>query len=332
VRAVTGRKGKNIKAWLKRNWFYVGMGAVLVVGYSWGGAGRLLSDNKNLLIAGLMFVSGLGLSPQGILLQLRNPRALGLFLLVSYGLAPLVAYGVASLLFRSEPGLFTGLIIMGSTAVTLSSCIIWTRLAGGNDGLALVMSILGNFLQFLVTPTWLSLLLRATVKIAVGDMMWSLLTVLVLPLIASQVVVVVLGRRAPALRPATNVVGRLLVLSVIWVAVYNARDELLTKEALYSSFAVAVVHLTLLATAWWVVGRLLPSRGDRIALLFCGGQKTLPSSTYIAKNFFGNVPGTMLPVLLYHFWQLVIDSLLLERLPQHEHAPGETRDLVSGDG
>jgi sodium/bile acid cotransporter 7 len=308
------------------------MGAVLVVGYYWGGAGRVLSANKNLLIAGLMFVSGLGLSPKGILLQLRNPRALGLFLLVSYGIAPLLAYAVGSVLFRGYPGLFTGLVIMGSTAVTLSSCIIWTRLAGGNDGLALVMSILGNFLQFLVTPTWLSLLLRANVRIQVGDMMWSLLTVVVLPLIASQVVVVLLGRRAPALKPATNTLGRLLVLSVIWVAVYSARDELLTKEALYSSFAVAVVHLLLLGIAWWVLGRLLSTRGDRIALLFCGSQKTVPSSTYIATTYFGNVPGAMLPVLLYHFWQLIIDSLLLERLPQHEHAPGETRELVSGDG
>jgi len=309
------------------------MGAVLVVGYYWGVAGRLLSDNKNLLIAGLMFVSGLGLSPRGILLQLRNPKALGLFLLASYGLAPLYAYAVGSLLFRGNQGLFTGLVIMGSTAVTLSSCIIWTRLAGGNDGLALVMSILGNFLQFLVTPTWLRLLLRrGDVHIEVAAMMWSLLTVVVLPLIASQVVVVLLGRRAPALKPATNTLGRLLVLSVIWVAVYSARDELLTKEALYSSFAVAVVHLMLLATAWWVLGRFLSTRGDRIALLFCGSQKTVPSSTYIATTYFGNVPGAMLPVLLYHFWQLIIDSLLLERLPQHEHAPGETRDLVSGDG
>ncbi|MCK4300687.1 MAG: bile acid:sodium symporter, partial [Planctomycetes bacterium] len=160
---------------------------MLVVGYVWVRSGLWLGERSGLLVAALMFVMGLGLSPKGILAQLRKARALGLFLLASYLLAPLVAGVAAWVFFRERPDLFTGLIIVGATATTLSSSIVWTRLAGGNDALALVMSIIGNSLQFLVTPTWLGLMLGASVKFEVTSMMQKLLVVVLIPVLASQV-------------------------------------------------------------------------------------------------------------------------------------------------
>jgi len=326
------RKGVGITGWLQKQWFYLGMAGVLILGYVWVRSGLWLGERSGLLVVALMFVMGLGLSPKGILAQLRKVRALGLFLLASYLLAPLVAWAAAWVFFRGRQDLFTGLIIVGATATTLSSSIVWTRLAGGNGALALVMSITGNSLQFLVTPTWLGLMLGASVKFNVTNMMEKLLLVVLVPVLASQVVVVLSRERVLQWRPLTNVVARLLVLAVIWVAVSKAASDLLTTDALYSSLAVIAVHLVLLAVGWWVLGRLLAEHGDRIALLFCGGQKTLPSSTMIATTYFAHLSAAVLPVLLYHFWQLILDSLLLDRLNQHESIPGETEELVSADG
>ncbi len=306
------------------------MGGVLVLGYVWVESGLWLGERNKWLVAGLMFLMGLGLHPRGILVQLQNARALGLFLLVSYGLAPLVAYGVAWLFFREQQPLMSGLIIMGATATTLSSSIVWTRLAGGNDALALVMSILGNSLQALATPVWLALLLGAEVDLPVGEMMYVLFQIVVLPMLASQVIVGVLGERALRTKPVTGVLARLLVLAVIWVAASKAADHLVTVEALTSSLAVVGVHIVLLAASWWVAGRLLPHREDRIALLFCSSQKTIPSSTHIASTYFP--AGTTLPVLLYHFWQLLVDGVLQERLAPRKPTPSETAEMVAGDG
>ena len=308
------------------------MAAVLLVGYLWVASGQWLGRHNRLLVAVLMFVMGLGLSPRGILAQLRKVRALGLFLLTSYGLAPLVAYGLGWLLFRERPDLFTGLVIMGATATTLSSCIVWTRLAGGNDALALVMSMVGNSLQFAATPAWLALLLGASVKVDVAGMMKGLLLVVLVPICLSQVVVVLSQGRLLRYKPLTSLLGRLLVLGVIWVAVSKAAGDLLTPEALYSSAAVVAVHGVLLGVSWWVLGRLLPEAGDRVALLFCGGQKTLPSSTMIATTYFAHLKGAVLPVLLYHFWQLVVDSLLLEGLRPTSQEEANTKGSVAGDG
>jgi len=332
-------KGNPIETWARKNWFYVGMAAVLVVGYLWGAAGRWLNDHNRALIATLMFTMGLGLSPTGIARQLKKPKALSLFLASSYGLAPCLAFVVAFLFFRphgwslcgGRQDLFTGLVIVGATATTLSTCIVWTRLAGGNDALSLVMSVLGNSIQFLASPVWLFLLLGAAVKFDVAGMMKSLLLVVLIPVAASQTVVVLSKGRTLRYKPATSLIGRLLVLAIIWMAVYKARDYLLTRDALYVSAAVVTIHGALLALNWWGPGRLLTDGRDRIALLFCGSQKTLPASVMIASVYFRDLPAAALPVLLYHFWQLVVDSILLERLPKHEHTPGETKELLSGN-
>jgi len=195
------------------------MASVLVLGYVWVGSGFWLGERSGLLVATLMFVMGLGLSPKGILAQLRKVRALSLFLLVSYLVAPLVAYAVAWTFFRGHQDLFTGLIIVGATATTLSSSIVWTRFGGGNDALALVMSIVANSFQFLVTPAWLALMLGTSVRFDVSSMMQKLLLVVLIPVLASQVVVVLSRGRALRWHPVTNVLARLLVLTVIWVAV-----------------------------------------------------------------------------------------------------------------
>ena len=325
-------RAQTIADWLRKHWFYLGMAGVLVTGYLWVASGQWLGQHNRLLVAVLMFLMGLGLSPRGILTQLRKVRALGLFLLVSYGLAPLVAYGVGRLLFSQRPDLFTGLIIMGATATTLSSCVVWSRLAGGNDALALVMSMVGNSLQFVVTPAWLALLLGASVQVDAVGMMKGLVVVVLIPILSSQAVVVLSRGRALRLKPLTGVLARVLVLGVILVAVSKAAGDLLTVEALYSSVAVVAVHGVLLGVSWWVLGRFLPEAGDRIALLFSGGQKTLPSSTMIATTYFAHLQGALLPVLLYHLWQLTVDSVLLERLRPTAGEEVGLESALAGDG
>jgi predicted Na+-dependent transporter len=193
--------------------------------------------------------------------------------------------------------------------------------------------MVGNSLQFLMTPAWLYVLLGAEIELPVLGMMQKLLRIVVVPIFASQIVVVVLLRgHTQKLKPVTSFIGRLLVLAVIWMAVSKAAAHLLGWDAVLCSAAVVGIHLALLAVAWFVLGRALGDSRDRTALLFSGGQKTLPATTVIATEYFGHLGATVLPVLLFHFWQLIVDSVLLDRLNKHQHAPEDTVPLISGDG
>ena len=58
---VCGWEGNGIKGWLQKQWFYLGLAGVLVLGYVWVGPGFWLGERSGLLVAALMFVMGLGL-------------------------------------------------------------------------------------------------------------------------------------------------------------------------------------------------------------------------------------------------------------------------------
>src|SRR5262245_33631812 len=71
--------------------------------------------------------------------EMRHPWA-GLWAsLVSYGFCPLAAWGLSVLM---APELRPGLYICASVPATLASAVLWTRLAGGNEATALLVTLL----------------------------------------------------------------------------------------------------------------------------------------------------------------------------------------------
>jgi sodium/bile acid cotransporter 7 len=73
-----------------------------------------------------------------------------------------------------------------------------------------------------------------------------------------------------------------------------------------------------LIVAWFGAGPLGVRRDDRIAAVFAGSQKTLPIGLLIATDprllGGGKLSFAMLPMLMYHASQLIIDTVVAARL------------------
>merc|ERR1712204_90597 len=75
------------------------------------------------------------------------------------------------------------------------------------------------------------------------------------------------------------------------------------------------LHLFLLCTNWYLA--MICSSFDvydRIAILFCGAQKTAAMGLPIIETMFGesgNLGMYIIPLLMYHPFQLIFDSLLV---------------------
>ena len=63
-----------------------------------------------------------------------------------------------------------------------------------------------------------------------------------------------------------------------------------------------------------VSGMLKLSWPDRTAVILCGSQKTLPNGIYIWSHFFPTNPYGAVPLVLYHLFQLIVDTLLVSKL------------------
>ena len=77
---------------------------------------------------------------------------------------------------------------------------------------------------------------------------------------------------------------------------------------------VALIHLTVLALGFGVSRVLGCNRGEQIAVGFAGSQKTLMVglSTAMEMGF------SIIPIIAYHSIQLIVDTLIADRLKARE--------------
>jgi solute carrier family 10 (sodium/bile acid cotransporter), member 7 len=303
---------------VKKHWLIPGIAAVYLWGYRFPSAGESLSPHLSWMVACIMFMMGLGIGFLRLRGRIGAWRQNLLAILVCYSVAPLLSWGVGKTFFSGQPGVYLGLMLIGTTSTTLSTCIVFTRLSGGDEALALWLSVVSSFLCAFLQPLLLNWAVGQTVTIPVGMLIQRLMLVLVAPLAAGMLLRSLLGESRVAVagdfltRAAT-----VIILIVIMVAVAKGRELLGSWQALPVLAAAAGIHFALLGAAY-LASRLSGfTRPDRIAITFCAAQKTLQVPAYLAINVLAS-PEAGLPPVLYHVFQLISDSLLIAYFSSHK--------------
>jgi solute carrier family 10 (sodium/bile acid cotransporter), member 7 len=144
--------------------------------------------------------------------------------------------------------------------------------------------------------------------------------VLVLPVALGQALRLVPG--VPALvdqhRETNGLVAKLLVVVVLFAAAAEAASHarsLSIWPAAWTLLLCAAAHGAGLLAAFGG-GALagLPS-GRRVAVAFAGSQKTLPVGLYLFHAYYrDDYPLAVVPMLLYHAAQLLLDTWVADRL------------------
>ena len=320
--------------WLARRWFLL----LLVAGISLALAQpemlRPAAEQLpvRVVVALSLLLMSWGLAGSRLVRALTRPRGIAWALVISYGCLPGLALVVGSLL--SPLDLRLGLLIIASVPCTLSSAVLWSRHAGGDEALALLIVVLTNALGWLVAPLWLAAAAPAAISLPTGAMMRSLLLVLVLPVLVGQFVRLVPG--VPALagrwRVPTAVAARLLVATTLVAATALAADRLSETAPVMLLLTIAACLAVHLAGVFLglVMGRLIGlDRADRIAAAFAGSQKTLPVGLMLWGGYYqADYPLAVLPLVVYHAGQLLVDTLIADRLAS---GPGGWRSPAEGE-
>jgi sodium/bile acid cotransporter 7 len=241
---------------------------------------------------------------------------------MSYGLLPALALGGGLLL--PGPEYRVGLLIIASVPCTLVSAVIWTRLAQGDEATALLITFLTNCTSWIATTAWLTMGgAAATPTVDAGPMMLKLLLVLVVPVGIGQLLRLPASFRsmATAYKPSLSVVARLLTAAIMLKAAVEVRKRFDGREdppAIAALILVAgvclAVHLVALGGGWWSSRTLGMDRPSRVAVALGGSQKTLPVSLILFDAYFRQYPLAVIPMVFYHFGQLILDTFLAERM------------------
>lgn len=324
---------------LRRQWFLIALGSLLAIGFAFSPRLHPLTsriDNRY-IVAAVLFFMALPMDASSMWRALRYPKAVLLAVVLSYGALPLAAWGLSHLL-REDLG--HGLMIAAAIPCTLVSASVWTRRAGGNDAVAVLVTMLTNMTCFVVTPWWLVLTTGRDVQLDPWAMMVMLAVAVVLPMAAAQLLRLqpVLGAWASRHKLPIAAVSQTGILTMVLLGAVDigmrlrqpppgppdvagpvqAQPQDTAAPGWDSWLTMAVVVLTVhgaaLSAGHLLGGALGLDRPDRIAVGFSGSQKTFAVGLFIAQQHFGGL--SMLPVIVYHVLQLVVDTAVADRLRQ----------------
>ncbi len=316
--------------WLKRNWFLIGLVVLIPLGIM---LGTRLSPEAidrietatgpratSYLVAVILFLMSYSLDSRQLGRSLRYPGPVIFACLVNYGLTPLLAWPLMGLQLQDD--LAIGLMIAATVPCTMAAASVWTRKAGGNDAVSLLVTMLTNGLCFLFTPLWLSVIVTSSFEFDTFAMMQRLIVSALIPATLGQ-----LARLSPRLRqfatdykPGVGAVAQVCVLIIVFAAAFlkagpqlggNGKVGIGVAPFLVVGMSCIAVHLTAMFIAWHGSRRLGIAREDRVAIAFAGSQKTLPIGLLVANHFGGFA---LFPMLMYHASQLFIDTWIAERM------------------
>lgn len=307
-------------AQLRGNWFLIGLVAAVSIGsLAHGPLSALAAASwlQTALVFAVMWMMAAPVPFELVTRTLARPWPGLLAATINMGLVPLLALGVSPLL---TPELGGGLLVAATVPSTLASAAVWTRKAGGDDTVAIFVTLLTNLVCVVVTPLWLMALLGVQVELNPRELMLNLALIVVLPITLAQLMRCNAAFSSLAERSKTSlarwcqygILAMVLLGSVHMGQRLSAGDRASQGTEVLHIGAVIVaasaVHVAALAIAWFLAGWLGIQRPQRIAVSLSGSQKTLMVGLKLAID----CGVSILPMVVFHVSQLLIDAVIVQ--------------------
>lgn len=269
---------------------------------------QLFSDYQTAilpLLALVMFGMGLTLTLGDFTRVLSMPRIVALGALLQFTLMPLLAWLIA-LVFRLEPLLAAGMILVGASPGGTASNVV-CYLARGNVALSITLTAVSTLLAVVLMP-WISWLYISTrIPVPVGDMLLSILWLVLAPVSLGVIVNHLLHEKTKPLQhvfPLVSVVAIVFIIAII-VSLNHAR---LQQLSLLLVAAVMLHNLAGLACGYGFSRYLGFAQRESRTLAIEVGMQNSGLAVALAFKYFA--PLAALPGALFSIWHNLSGALL----------------------
>ena len=310
---------------LQRQWFLISLTTVFILGFCFPEFFRPFAEAKqlrNLIVAAVLFLMALSLDTNSITESIRRPWPAMLASAVNVILLPLVAWIFAQVLTGDMK---TGMLVTAAVPCTLASAAVWTRRAGGDDTVSILVTTITNITCFLTVPFWLFVTTGSTMsetdQAELMRMPLRLGTLMVLPMVLAQVFRMNRGVAtwATEKKPLLGKFTQVGILSMVLAGATYCGLKMaetndwsnLTGVPLMCLIAAAI-HLVVFFFGFRLARLCGFARPQTIAVGIAGSQKTLMVGLDIAISYFGGL--AILPMVAYHFIQLTVDTMIADQL------------------
>lgn len=268
-------------------------------------------------IALLFFLYGARLSTAEAIAGLTAWRVHAVILSITYLALPLIGLAIywADVLPSS---LSTGVLLVCLVPSTVQSAVAFTSIAGGDRALAVVSSSVSNLLGVFLTPALVALLLAADVSVGPEEVL-QILALLVAPFFLGQIARPWIGQWMSRHDKQLKLYDRGSILFVVYMAFSRGSNAGIWSAIGWLDAAIMLVVCAVVLAAAFAIsilaGRLF-ARPQRLAVMFCGTNKSLASGLPMASVLFpgDQVALVILPLMAYHQLQLITCSIVANRL------------------
>jgi len=311
---------------MNQSWFLIALVLVLTLG-QWQATHLLwLADLKWLrltVVVSVIFIMALGVPLTDILKQVAKPYPTLLASAINMIFMPIAAWLIGFALPLNIAG---GFVVTAAIPCTLASAAVWTRRAGGEDSIAMLVMLITNLTCFFVTPLWLLLLLGQKVELDVSKLISELFLLVLIPSALAQCIRYRshnVAHYANRYKTTLSTVAQLGILLMVLLGSIQMNRSTSASESVASSraylpyiqsiLAAVSLHVVALALGWYAAVGLKFNRREQIGVAISGSQKTLMVGLQVCMD----CGVSILPMVLYHISQLLIDTFLADWWARH---------------
>jgi len=312
---------------LRKQWFLLVLMMVLATGITFAPLLEPLAKLTTLkwaIVSVTMFLIVWPFSFDAVTETLRNPRAAFLAIAFNGIVMPLVVWPL-SILIGGEIG--AGMVVTFAAPCTVAAAAIWTNRGGGDERIAILVTLVTNLLCFLTAPFWIWLLLGSageSATVSFSGTAIKLLMFIVGPIVVAQLIRLHTrsANWATLEKKKLGIASQCGLLSIVLLGAVQSGMRFRENETSFpiTDFVLGVAclllaHMIVLYAGKWLAERLGMSRPEQIAVAFAGSQKTLMVGLSIAVS----IQVTILPLLAFHSLQLVIDTVIADRFVSEDN-------------
>ncbi|KAK9460918.1 SBF-like CPA transporter family-domain-containing protein [Lipomyces oligophaga] len=352
------QQNKFVKYFLKvfwflvSEWFIIGMGVVIALAYKFPSVaknhGHIRADItiEYIAVAIIFLISGMNIPRQKLIKESLHWQAHLCTQVISFLITPSIAFGIASAIRRSHndnisPWILIGIIITGCTPTTVSSNVVMTRQANGNESLSLIEVSVGNILGAFISPALAQMYLGKNTGFYYGNptadmsltelyrhVMKQLGLSLFVPLFVGQVIQYIFPSQTKWVLATFKLakVGTFCLLLLIWSSFSNSFAANAFEQVSHASM-IMVCFLNVLLYLFYTLiclalaynpffpKRFRFSRADTVSICLCGAAKTVALGVPLINSQYSGqtlkIGLVSIPLVLFQGEQILVAQILV---------------------
>ncbi|MGI2303474.1 bile acid:sodium symporter family protein [Staphylococcus cohnii] len=220
------------------NTFLVWMLIAAIIGFIFPTQLATLSSWVPYLLGIVMLGMGLTIDPKDFKIIFQAPRSVIVGVILQYTIMPLSAFLIVKL-FHLPPEIAIGVILVGCCPGGTSSNVM-SYLANANVALSVAITSVSTLLAPFLTPALIYLFAHEWLQVSFISMFWSLVQVILIPIIIGFVLQKVFKKFADTTATALPIVSVVAISLILASVVGSSKAQILATGLLI--FAVVILH------------------------------------------------------------------------------------------